>query len=161
MKRQAQEVLRVFWEGEEVPGLTFYGLRRRGHSDTPVFPADAWDSLADHRRSHLHGDLWEVIVWDVRVARWPSAEKFHQVVRQTLEALLVGSCSVAWVGREGFFVDPPDLFLPEFMSEGVLAALSRETGFRIAVALDEPMQFLLDDELQELREAGGGLALLS
>ncbi len=161
MRCPAREILRVFWEGEEVAGLTFYGIRTREQEDIPRFPAVKWDSLVDCRQSFLHGERWEVIVWDVKVTRWPSPGRFKEALRLTLEALLRGGCSVSWIGLEGFFVDPPDLFLPEFMSGSVLAAISEGTGLRLAVELDEPLQFLRDDELLELRQASKGLALSS
>lgn len=158
MIRPARDVLTVFWKGEETAGFTVYGLRKLSSSEPPEFPFDVWGQRTDYRESRLSGDLWEVIVWDVRVLSWPSAKEFREALRQTLEALLEASCKVAWLGLEGVFVDPPDLFLPEFMSGGVLAALSDETGFQFAIELDEPVKALKDDELYELRRASCGLA---
>ena len=160
MKPPAREVLTVFWDGEETPGLTFYGLRARGESELPEFPLHDWKN-AECLSWRLHGEAWEVAVWVVRVDRWPAPDRFRSLSHLTMEALLEAGCVVSWVGREGFFIDPPDLFLPESMSKGVLSALSRATGFRTALELDQPMRSLLDDELLELREASGGLAAAS
>jgi hypothetical protein len=158
MTNPAREVLTVIWQGEEIPGLTFYGLRRPGDERRPEFPTEAWAGCAEPRSSRLFGDRWEVLVWDVKLRCWPAPEEFPELVRRTLEALRVAGCKVAWVGREGYFADPPDLFLPDSMSEGVLAALSDETGFQMAVALDQPLRSLPDDELLALRKASDGLA---
>ncbi len=161
MRPPAREVLSVFWEGEEVPGLTFYGLRAPTSDALPEFPADEWDGRADCRSWRLHGEAWEVVVWTVRVDRWPGRDEFGFLTERTMHALREAGCVVSWVGREGFFTDPPGLFLPESMSQGVLAALSGATGFRTALDLDQPLRFLLDDELLELREASHGLASAS
>ena len=159
MISRAREALTVFWQGEEVPGLTFYGLRAPGLGGRPHFPQREWRGSAMHHESTLRGDSWEVVVWDVRVDDWPSDEILTTRIRRTLSALRECKCVVAWIGREGYFADPPDLFLPEFMSGGVLAVLSDSTGFESTIELDKGLTGLADELLLRLRNGSEGLAL--
>ncbi len=105
----------------------------------------------------MHGDNWQVVIWDVKIDRWPKPEYFAKYVKKTLKALQEANCVVAWLGLDGFFVDPPSLFLPQYMSGGILAALS-EHGFEMPFALDKPLVSLSDEALLSLRDASKGLA---
>ncbi|HSR54184.1 MAG TPA: hypothetical protein VLV83_25425 [Acidobacteriota bacterium] len=151
MNRLLEEFFRIIWEGEEVSGLTLYGLRTRKEEAPAVFPIPSWPNEIEYRQSTLHGERWEVLVWDIRVQQWPKHTHFGDVVRSTLEALLEGGCCVAWVGREGHFVDPPDLFLPEFMSGGILAALTRDHEYKVNIDTSKPPSLLSDEEMDQLR----------
>jgi hypothetical protein len=99
-----------------------------------------------------------VFLWDLAVPQWPETDTWEQSVKATLEALLGCGCTVAWLGRQDSFWDPPCLFDPEFMSEGVLAAASSDGYFRCAVQLDAPLAWLSDKEMTSLREKSAGLA---
>ena len=151
----AREWLFVVQDGGEVPGVGFYGLRRPS-AVAATFPVERWpDGTAVHPW-RLHGDGWEVLLWDVAVSRWPA--DWAATVRATLQRLIDAGCPVAWVGREGFFCDPPCLLTPEGMTEGVLAALTDDGDFRIAVHPDEPLAWLPDEDLLRLRARAPGLA---
>ncbi len=100
----------------------------------------------------------EVVVWDVAIVAWPTGQAWRDSVRRTLEALVDAGARVAWVGREGYFCDPPDLFDPTFMSGGVLAAMTSGGEFRCAVDPDQALATLTDDELLRLRAASDGLS---
>lgn len=158
MKRLTRDALTIYWQGDEVSGLTFYGLRHFGHEDSASLLDIHCDYVTDSDISLLSGNAWEVVVWYVKVAHWPSATEFPGLIKCGLERMQALGCVVSWLGCPGNFVDPPDLFLPEFMSGGVLAAITAPSRFEIAVNLDEPLCGLPDDVLLRLREESKGLA---
>ncbi|MBW3615958.1 MAG: hypothetical protein KY439_11740, partial [Actinobacteria bacterium] len=89
---------------------------------------------------------------------WPPREVWLRSVRATFEVLVNAGASVAWIGLEGFFCDPPNLFDPAFMSGGVLAAMTSTGEFLCPLDPDEPVVALDDKELLRLREASEGLS---
>jgi hypothetical protein len=161
MRPPAREQLEIVWRGEQVPGVTFYGLFPRSAGATSLFPEALWPAGVEVGSSILHNERWEVVVWDVAVAAWPSGEAWTRSVRGTLEALVDGGARVAWIGLEGFFCDPPDLFEPALMSEGVLAAMTADRDFRCPVDPDRPLASLTDEDLPRLRGASDGLSNVS
>lgn len=154
----AKDVLTIFRAGEELPGLTFYGLTSFDDWREAPFPSAYWPGLAEGETSALHGDSWRVVVWDVALSDWPREEPWVNAVRSTLKALLDAGCVVTWLGRPGCFCDPPDLFLPSCMSEGVLAAATDDGFFDCPVRPDRPLDYLTDEQLLELRSRSRGLA---
>ncbi|HVX46630.1 MAG TPA: hypothetical protein VHC49_22245 [Mycobacteriales bacterium] len=56
------------------------------------------------------------------------------------------------------FCDPPDLFSPECMSEGILAALTSAGEFVGSVDPDAPLNPLTDEQMLRLRHYARGLA---
>jgi len=158
MKPPAREVLTVYRDGEETAGFAVYAIRDRRGETKPALVAQSWPGLSEVTPLLLHGERWEVCVWDVSVHAWPSADEFDRSLRDLLCGLVSGGFAVAWIGLEGYFADPPHLFLPDAMSGGVLAACSGKTGFVPAVRLDEPLHAITDDGLLALREACGDLA---
>lgn len=158
MKPPAREVLTIYWGGEETAGFTVHALRGRSEEPIPDLAPLDWPGEVEVKLTVLHGENWEVLVWDVRVDVWPSPGEFERSVRDVLCGLVAEGFSASWIGLEGYFVDPPRLFLPEAMTGGVLAACSGETGFLPAVRLDLPLQAITDCGLLALRNACGGLA---
>lgn len=108
--------------------------------------------------SELYDGGWRVIVWDVPITEWPESDAWTIAVRSTFDSLLAAGCVVAWIGREGYFCDPPDLFLPSCMSEGVVAAATVGGFFSCPVVPDKPLKYLTDEELLEIRSQSDGLA---
>jgi hypothetical protein len=150
LRPPAKEELRIFWDGEEVPGFVAYGLRAL-HGESPHPPDVGVGSESEARLGMLHGPGWEIFFWDVHVPRWPDPVLFRDQVRVILQDISNAGFVVAWIAVEGCFAEPPDLFLSESMSGCVLAAFSEANGFQIAVDLDRPIRFLGDAELTELR----------
>ena len=68
-----------------------------------------------------------------------------------LGRLLDAGYEVAWFAVEGDFADPPALFDPEMMGEGVYAAASRETGFICRDDGEGDLKALTDADLSRLR----------
>lgn len=158
MNAPAREVLTVFFDGDELPGVIFYALRPSGTGAEPDFPTDIWPDT-DTRGFRLHGHSWEVLGWDVVIHRWPSRGQWRETVRLTFQHLIEGGAVVAWLGAEGSpFSDPPYLFSPEWMTDSVLAAMTSDGDFVCAVDVDQPVQTLPDDELSRLRQHAQGLA---
>lgn len=158
MRPPAREVLTVYWDGEEAAGFIVFALGGAERQRPCALPDLRWTMEPDVRPSTLAGDQWKVDAWYIRVAAWPTPQVFRDSMRRVLCGLVEEGYSVAWIGIDGSFVDPPDLFMPESMSGGVLAACSASTGFILGVELDQPLRALADHEMLRLREASGGLA---
>lgn len=119
---RARDALVVIVDGDEVPGITIYGLAGRGRRRAAAFPGEAWIGEPDIHEFVLHGDAWEIIAWDLPILVWPTGNELRTAVRVALASLVGAGCSVAWVGAEGLpFYDPPGLFDPTCISGGVLA----------------------------------------
>lgn len=158
MKPPAREVLTIYWDGEETAGFTVHALRDRSGEAIPELTPPDWPGEVEVKQAVLHGEFWEVCVWDVRVDAWPSPGEFDESAQELLCGLVAEGFAAAWIGLEGYFADPPRLFVPDTMTGGVLAACSGETGFLPAVQLDAPLRAITDFDLLALREACGGLA---
>jgi hypothetical protein len=147
----------IYWDGEETPGFTVYAVRSEVGGDLPDLEFERWSDV-EVRRSRLYGEGWEVGVWDVRVGRWPSTERFDDLVAALLRTLVDDGFSVAWLGGEVLFASPPWLFSPDAMSGGVLAAYSVPTGLISPLRLDAPLASVSDADLLALRAATSGVA---
>lgn len=158
MHPPAREQLEIIWHGDQVPGITLYGLCPRGSRLEKPFPESLWPWGVETGSSVLHNEHWEVIVWDVAIAAWPPSEEWESAIRGTLQWLVSSGASVAWVGLEGFFCDPPDLFSPSCMSGGVLAALTAKGEFLCPLDPHAQLATLTDAELLRLRDASAGLS---
>ncbi len=149
------DVLTVFWDGEESAGLTFYVDCPRSNIVDPTLSIIEWSSGTEVRKSRLLGESWSVYVFDVKVHVWP--KNWLHSVERTLADLTRQTNSVAWCGLEGCFSDPPDLLDPAVMREGVYAAYSVRTGFYCHTDIDREFESLTHDELLALRaQLGGG-----
>jgi hypothetical protein len=159
MARPAREVLVIVADGEEVPGLTTYGLTTRAGWRSSEFPADAWVTAPEISEFMLYGVTWGIMTWDVPITIWPTGDEFVRAVRRTLRAMIEGGCRVAWVGAEGFpFCDPPGLFDPACMSGGVLAWMTDAGDFDCPLDPDRPVTWVRDEVLLALRSHTRGLA---
>lgn len=153
------EVIWTFPDGHEfIPGLNFYCLRPRGIKERCAFPSKYWGGDVNVQDSLLFGEQWEVPRWEVRVMNPPTDGDLVRRVRWTLESLCSKDCLVAWAGDGHTFSDPPVLFLPSAMSNGVLAAYSESLGFKLDIPPDGPINALSDEDLLVLRADSRGLA---
>lgn len=116
-----QSAFQVFVDGEIVPGLMFYGLDRPDNPHDVVFPRHLWRGLSPIKMFVLGGERWRVHLWEIALEVVENSAAFGQIIDATLESLLSVGCAVAWVGVEGNFCDPPNLFSPDCMSNGVFA----------------------------------------
>lgn len=158
MSVPAREGLTVFFDGDEVPGVIFYALARPGTMSSIVFPIGLWPR-GEARPFRLGGESWEVHGWDLALGEWPRGRDWTRAVHDTLNSLVDAGAVVAWVGAEGCpFRDPPYLLSSEWMSGGVLAAITSAGRFICAVDPDLPVQALSDDELVSLRRHARGIA---
>lgn len=147
----------IFFRGTEVPGLNFYGLLHPGDEFRVSFPDLAWPA-AEHIQFVLHGADWRVVSWGIPVKMWPPGDDLRQAVRATFKALIEAGSVVVWIGVEGSFCDPPELFEPRYMAGGVLAAATPDGREWLNLDPEEPVDPLTDEVLQELREASRGLS---
>jgi hypothetical protein len=155
----ARDSLTIFVDGDEVPGLIVYGLALRDTWRSVGFPAEVWLAVPEVEEFRLHGDSWQVVMWEVPIIVWPSAREFAAAVRHTLGAMIDGGCRVAWIGAEGVpFCDPPQLFDHDCMSGGVLAWMTDDGGFECPIDPDRPLVPVSDHRLHALRVHAQGLA---
>lgn len=62
---ELRDALWIFWDGEEVPGVTVYGYWSPGPAREHVLPANRWSGQS--RTFRLSGDGWAAGVRDIRV----------------------------------------------------------------------------------------------
>jgi hypothetical protein len=157
MKPPLREVATVVRGGIQTSGLSFYGLM--SDVEHAAVPVAAWPEDTTFTTSWLHGQGWHVLIWDVALDRWPEAASFKSALAATFSSLVAAGSIVAWVGREGYFCDPPQLFDPLCMSGGVLAAVLRDSQRQwVNLDPDSPMSPVSDEILLELRRASAGVA---
>lgn len=142
-----EESLGIYWNGEEVDGVTIYGLFLGQRPDCPVPPSEVWPKSCEFSTGKLFGDDWTVFIWDVRIKMWPDRNKWISTVKNTLEKMIARGAFIAWCGLEGSFVDPPDLFKSEFMSGGVWAVCTNENFFACEANMGEIFKTLDDATL--------------
>ncbi|RZT07407.1 hypothetical protein EV649_8114 [Kribbella sp. VKM Ac-2569] len=156
---RARDALVVIVDGDEVPGISIYGLGRRGAWGPVVFPVHVWFGEPAVDEFVLHGDAWEIPTWDLPILVWPTVDGMAAALRVSLAAIIESGCSVAWVGAEGLpFCDPPQLFDPGCMSRGVLAWMTADGQFGCGLDPDGPISPISDQQLTMLREYARGLA---
>jgi hypothetical protein len=155
--RPRDEALRVYWRGEETTGLLLYGLRSPSTVKV-VIEFGAWgDGAVSDEPWLLHGPGWQVDVWTLRLDALPTRDRWVGNLMATLDQLIEAGYQVAWFATEGDFVDPPHLFDPRVMGEGVYAARSRRTGFLTRDVGGTELQPLDDAQLIELHEAAAAV----
>lgn len=156
-----RQCLGILWQSEdqdgveEQDGFTVYGYWPRGLVPPPALNLAAWPKV-ESRTFRLFGEDWTVWAHDIRVHSWPAAALWRSLVLGILNQLLDAGAAVAWCGVEGAFADPPALFDPRRMPDGVWAARmsGHESGFQ-PPGLDEPFEKLTDEQLAMLRRAAG------
>jgi hypothetical protein len=144
--------LGIFWEGEEVDGVTIYGYW------TGLKPAPPRVELselpgAEAKPSRLDGSGWTVWLWDIRIQEWPDRRHWQGAIQGLLRQVMKGGAHVAWCGLEGMFVEPPGLFDPCEMSGGVWAAADKAGHMFGPPALDDAFLPLNDEQLSILRRS--------
>ena len=155
----ARDALVVFVAGEEVPGVIVYGLMKPGSRREVAFPLDVWISASAQDDYVLRGEGWQILTWDVQVDVWPLGDRWSIALRRTLQAMIASGACVAWIGAEGVpFVDPPELFLPERMSGGVLAWMTDDGASGGSLDPDFPLAPVSDEQMLGLRFHCRGLA---
>jgi hypothetical protein len=149
IRTSTRYALGIFYEGEEVDGFTMYGYWPREQIVPSKLELEYLGDL-QFKFSRLAGSSWTVGVWDVPIQIWPTADVWPHFVQGALHQILRSGALVSWCAVEGSFVDPPNLFDPQFMSAGVWAACTAD-GLQLGPpALDAPLEFLSDDQLLRL-----------
>lgn len=142
---------------EEAPGVIVYGLGGRGavirEPPTELQRAEPIKSFI------LHGTHWEVVLWEIRMWRWPASIEWRSTIGAYFDALIAGGAKVTWLGAEGIsFVDPPHLFDPDEMEGAVLAWRTADGDEGWPLDPHKPFATATNDELRTLRRYAGGLA---
>lgn len=149
--QNTEESLSIFWDGEEVDGITVYGFFQDTNADQPILPNNIWNERCEVKTSKLFGENWSVWVWDIRIDKWPAKAEWIKTIEKTLKGMLNQGAIVSWAGLEGFFVDPPDLFDPEFMSGGIWALYTKPEGFFCLADIGKPFKAIYDSILKKVR----------
>jgi len=144
-----RESLGIFWEGDEVDGVLFYGLWSEEEA-APDGLLAAWPRSTGHRVRRLFGPGWVVRMWEVRVVDWPSADAWGELVLGTLRGITDAGACVAWGGLEGFFVDPPALLRDG--TDGVWCARTGSGAEFGPPSLDGPFTLLDADAVSALAQ---------
>jgi hypothetical protein len=142
---------------EEAPGFRLYGLAEPYRLSKDLLRGDyGFGEVAYNSR--LFGDRWEVMLWDIRVYRWPTGEEWRETIRTLLSTIITGGARVAWMGSEYLpFSDPPSLFHPEHM-DGLPAWMTADGRSGIPLDPLEPWVEKCIEELPRIREFAAGLA---
>ena len=153
---KTRDAIGIFWDGEEVDGALFYGLWAGERRPSPSFPLGLWPPTTEVRSRRLWGDGWTVWMWELRIRVWPTANEWQTVVNRSLEEVVSSGAGVSWCAVEGCFVDPPALFDPDAMSEGVWACRSRGGIAVSAPPLQEEFTYVPSNVLADLRAEAMG-----
>ena len=155
IEQLTENSLGIFWDGEEVDGITVYGFFKDINAERPIMPNDIWGHNCEVKASQLFGEDWVVWLWDIRIDKWPSQAEWIQTIKTTLEEMLNHGAIVSWAGLEGFFVEPPDIFAPEFMGDGVWALSMKHDECFCFAELGKPFKTLDDSILEKTRKKLG------
>lgn len=137
MAQSTEDVLGVIWEGDDVPGILFYGLWR-----SPVPAAQLPSTTRPLEAIELSGPGWHVQGWRVRFLTFPPANQWIAEIYGLLSEQVTAGAIMAWCALEGEFADPPRLFDREVMGDGVYAALSPDLGFVCSAIVGHAYQSL-------------------
>lgn len=155
--KPVREVMDIVFEGDQLPGLSFWGLRPPPEP-TVEFPASLWPLETKLAQHWLFGDAWRILWWDVVLPTWPTGNAFAVALNGTFDAILQSGCVAAWVSPEGRHSDPPNLFKHPTMSQALLAAKLADGRSWLDLDPDLPPRWLSDEVLAQLRKATGGLS---
>jgi hypothetical protein len=148
---RTRDALGVFWDGEEVEGALFYVLWAGEILTPPTFPLGLWPSATEVRPRRLWGDGWTVWLWEVRIRSWPAEDEWQGLINRTLGELLSAGAAISWCAVEGCFVDPPNLFDPTTMSDGVWSCQSKAGTSVPPLALEGEFRYVSSRVLARLQ----------
>lgn len=142
-----RDILSIYWDSNlgEVEGQTFYLYSDNIHYQLPEFPFNLWPKSTETKSHKLFGDNWIVWLWDVKFSDIPN--NWKDLTKKTLTFFFEKNSIISWCGLDGYFVDPPDLFDPNLMSNGIYAAIGSDGVFICHSDLDDKFEALTDHEL--------------
>lgn len=157
--QKTRESLGIFWNAGdghvETDGLLIYGYWPEKPSLYPRFPLGLWPKGTEWSSLEYvpieEGETWRVNQWEVKIEQWPKPEEWQDLLKKTLQVNIEGGATVAFCGILGHFADPPALFDPKHMPDGVWAALDKTGRFLCTAELDERIKFFSDEQMADLR----------
>jgi len=152
-----EKSLGIFWSGEEVDGITIYGISKESLAKPTQPISKIWSDRAEFKYSSLNGSDWVVRVCDIRILAWPSVSEWPSIIQSTLQAITDQGALVSWAAVEGCFAEPPNLFDPESMGGGVWSIYSEEDGFYCPATLEKEMAYVDDEVILKFRSRLGSL----
>ncbi|MEI7352598.1 hypothetical protein WCU98_22725 [Pectobacterium parmentieri] len=146
-----KEALGVYWNSMigDVNGQTFYSYSNDVNYFPPEFPSTIWHDV-ELKSQRITGDDWVVWLWDVKFNAHPHdwLDKTEKTLLYFIENLSV----VSWCGLDGCFSEPPGLFDPNEMSEGIYAAIGSDKIFIFHTDFDDEYKNLEREDLIKLKE---------
>lgn len=144
-----REVLSIYWNSTlgEVEGQTFYSYSNDVNYSLPIFPAMIWGNV-EFKSQKIFGDDWVVWLWDVKFNEYQN--EWLNKTEKTLLYFIENKAVVSWCGVDGCFSEPPGLFDPGEMSEGIYAAMGNDKKFICHVNFNDEYNNLEIEELIKL-----------
>jgi len=151
IQQLTEDSLGIFWNGEEVIGITIYGYFEGTNDLLLTFDESIWNHGIQLKSNTIRRDNWIVGVWDIKVNKWPNTTAWPKVIQESLKEFTNKGAVLSWAAFEGFFVEPPRLLDPRYMSGGVWAIYSNADGFYCSAQLGQKIEFISDDVLEKFR----------
>jgi hypothetical protein len=142
-----KNILNIYWDSNlgEISGQTFYLYSNDINYSLPKFPFELWPKLTEAKSHKLFGENWVIWLWDVKFSEIPN--NWKKITEDTLRFFFEKNSIISWCGLGGYFIDPPDLFDPKEMSNGVYAVVDANGVFICHSDLDSKYEALTDNEL--------------
>lgn len=145
-----REVLGIYWNSilGEVDGQTFYSYSNDVNYSPPEFPSMIWSNV-ESKSQKIFGDDWVVWLWDVKFNDHPNG--WFDKTEKTLLYFIENQSVVSWCGLDGCFSEPPGLFDPNEMSEGVYAAMGKDKNFICHTDFNDEYKNIKIEDLMKLK----------
>jgi len=143
--------LGIFWNGEEVSGITIYGYFEGKNDLLSFFDESIWNHEIQLKSNTIRGDNWVVGILDIKVNKWPNTSAWPKVIQKSLMEYTNKGAVVSWAAFEGFFAEPPRLLDPKYMSGGVWAIYSNIDGFYCSAQLGKKIEIISDEILEKFK----------
>lgn len=153
-----RDELGIFWPTDdghvEMPGVECYGFFRNSpdaFNDSSV--ADLWlAETAKIKITRIRYDEGTVVVILIGIIDWPSELEWMRRLEQTLAAMIASGACIAWAG--GYDCSSClDVLDPKSSEGNVYAAYTKQTSMICNSTLLDPLVFLTDQQLLELKQS--------
>lgn len=152
VKDNTENILEVVWDlGSRgiIPGILVYAFYPYADAAQPDFPTEIWEGCVSVDPYKLYdddsGNNWAIWWFNVCIHEWPVADKWQNIVKDTLKALVSQGALVAWTGHEGCFDIPPLQYASDIW------AVAYEREVICSAELGKPFVPIDDEVLMKIR----------
>ncbi len=148
--------LGIFWKSNdgqaEVNGIGLYALfsseisRKIEESIMNLWSAQN----AKIKFSNIKYSNWNILVAELNVSQWPDDICWQQLLKATMQKLINAGAIVVWSGGEDCNWNP-NILNPDSMMGNIYAGYSKKTGFLCNSNLSQNLEYLRDDQINDLR----------